>query len=173
MDEDEWRAFVTHGTRTGKLGVVRADGRPLVVPIWFVLEDDGVIRFQTSLDSAKVRALQHEPRVCLTIDDETPPFAFVLIEATAKVTATTPDDRAGEKGDGEVCARGPSVWGALPGRASRRRDRPPQCRRRRVRRRAPHRPRDRRARPQPLNRSQTGEGAVLFVQFNSGAGRRR
>ncbi|MFN8051379.1 MAG: PPOX class F420-dependent oxidoreductase [Acidimicrobiales bacterium] len=91
MSDEEWRGFVRAGTRTGKLGVVRADGRPLVVPIWFLLEDDGVIRFQTSFDSAKVRALRHEPRVCLTIDDETPPFSFVLIEALAEVA---PDDEA-------------------------------------------------------------------------------
>ena len=38
MDEAEWRAFVSHGTRTGKLATTRADGRPHVVPIWFVLD---------------------------------------------------------------------------------------------------------------------------------------
>lgn len=84
MTDDEWKAFVLHGTRTGKLGVVRADGRPLVVPIWFIIDED-VIRFQTSLDSAKVRAIRHEPRVCLTVDDETAPYAHVIIEANATV----------------------------------------------------------------------------------------
>ncbi len=36
MDEDEIRAFLTAGTRTGKLAVTRLDGSPMVVPIWFV-----------------------------------------------------------------------------------------------------------------------------------------
>ena len=37
MTEGEWRAFVSHGTQTGKLATTRVDGRPHVVPIWFVL----------------------------------------------------------------------------------------------------------------------------------------
>lgn len=85
MTDDEWRVFLRHGSRTGKLGVVRPDGRPLVVPVWFLLEDDGVIRFQTGEDSAKVRAIRREPRVCLTVDDETPPYSFVLVEGIASV----------------------------------------------------------------------------------------
>ncbi len=83
MSELEWRAFISTGHRTGKLGVVRADGRPTVLPIWFVLDDDDVIRTQISIDSAKARAIRHEPRVCLTVDDEDPPHAFVMIEAIA------------------------------------------------------------------------------------------
>lgn len=29
MTERQWRAFVTHGTRTGKLSTVRAGGSPM------------------------------------------------------------------------------------------------------------------------------------------------
>ena len=43
MDDAEWRAFVSEGTRTGKLATVRADGRPHVVPIWFVLDGDDLV----------------------------------------------------------------------------------------------------------------------------------
>ena len=32
-------AFLSDGTRTGKLGWTAADGRPLVAPVWFVVED--------------------------------------------------------------------------------------------------------------------------------------
>lgn len=97
MTETEWQAFITEGTRTGKLGVVRPDGRPLVVPIWFILESDpdhrlGVIRFQTGGSSAKVRSMRVEPRVCLTVDDERPPFSFAMIEATANVRDGAPHD---------------------------------------------------------------------------------
>jgi len=31
------------GTRTGKLGVTRRDGRPPVTPIWFVLDGDDIV----------------------------------------------------------------------------------------------------------------------------------
>jgi hypothetical protein len=34
-------AFLSEGTRTGKLGYLAADGRPLVAPIWFVVDDEG------------------------------------------------------------------------------------------------------------------------------------
>jgi hypothetical protein len=34
MTDTEWRAFVSHGTRIGKLSTVRADGSPHVTPIW-------------------------------------------------------------------------------------------------------------------------------------------
>ena len=87
MSEPEWRAFVTHGTRTAALATTRADGRPHVAPIWFVLDDDGSVVFTTAADSVKGKALRRDPRVALCVDDETPPFAFVLIEGTATVIA--------------------------------------------------------------------------------------
>ena len=43
MTDEEWRAFVSHGTRTGKLSTVRADGSPHVAPIWFLLDGDDVV----------------------------------------------------------------------------------------------------------------------------------
>lgn len=85
MSEMEWRAFVSEGTRTGKLATVRADGRPHVAPVWFLLDDDGRIVFTTGADTLKGKALRRDPRVCLCVDDESPPFAFVLIEGTAEL----------------------------------------------------------------------------------------
>ncbi len=79
MSDDEARAFLTAGTRTGKLAVVRADGRPHVSPIWFVLDGDDLV-FTTWKDSVKGRSLRRDPRVALTVDDEVPPFAFVMVE---------------------------------------------------------------------------------------------
>jgi hypothetical protein len=32
-------AFLSAGTRTGKLAYTAADGRPLVAPVWFIVED--------------------------------------------------------------------------------------------------------------------------------------
>ena len=85
MSHDEWRAFVLEGTRTGKLATVRADGSPHVAPIWFVLDGDDVI-FHTGESSVKGTALRRDPRVSLCVDDEDPPFAFVLIEGTAELS---------------------------------------------------------------------------------------
>jgi PPOX class probable F420-dependent enzyme len=84
MTEAEWRAFVSAGTRTGKLGVTRADGSPHVTPIWFVLDGWDVV-FNTGANSIKGRVLRKNPRVSICVDDDTPPFSYVLITAEATI----------------------------------------------------------------------------------------
>ncbi|MDT7619701.1 MAG: hypothetical protein QOF99_602 [Pseudonocardiales bacterium] len=79
--------FLSEGTRTGKLGYLAADGRPLIAPIWFLVEDGQVV-FNTAGDSAKGRAIARDPRVVLCVDVETPPFRFVQIQG---VTTTSED----------------------------------------------------------------------------------
>jgi PPOX class probable F420-dependent enzyme len=91
MTDDERRAFLTHGTRTAKLATVRADGRPHVAPVWFVLDDLDRVVFTTDANSVKGKALRRDPRVALAVDDETPPFSFVLIEGTAEVDEDADD----------------------------------------------------------------------------------
>jgi PPOX class probable F420-dependent enzyme len=90
MTPEARRAFLTSGTRTAILATTRADGRPHAVPVCFVLEDDDVL-FLTNDTTAKGRALHRDPRVTLVVDDETPPFAFVMIEGTAQLSRS-PDD---------------------------------------------------------------------------------
>ncbi len=85
MGPDERRAFLVHGTRTAKLATVRPDGRPHAAPVWFVLDGDDLI-FTTWSTSIKGKAIQRDPRVALVIDDETHPYAFVLVEGTVTVT---------------------------------------------------------------------------------------
>lgn len=90
MTTDEIRTFLTAGTRTGKLATVRADGRPHVAPIWFVLDGDDVV-FNTHESSVKAGNLRRDPRVAITVDSEEPPYAFVIIEGTAALS-TVPGD---------------------------------------------------------------------------------
>ena len=89
MTTDECSDFLLHGTRTGKLATVRKDGRPHVVPIWFDLDDKTIV-FTTGLDSVKAVNIRRDPRVCICVDDQTPPFAFVQSEGTA-VLSDDPD----------------------------------------------------------------------------------
>jgi PPOX class probable F420-dependent enzyme len=85
MTTEEWRDFVMEGTRTGKLATVRADGRPHVTPVWFVVDGKEFV-FTTHETSLKGKALRRDPRLALLVDDENPPFAFVLIEGTAQLS---------------------------------------------------------------------------------------
>ncbi|AWT41706.1 MULTISPECIES: PPOX class F420-dependent oxidoreductase [Streptomyces] len=85
MTDDEWRAFVSHGTRTGKLSTVRADGGPHVTPIWFLLDGDEVV-FNTHNTSVKGRNLARDGRVALCVDDDRPPFGFVVLQGRARIS---------------------------------------------------------------------------------------
>ena len=82
MTKEECKVFLLHATRTGKLGTVRKDGRPHVVPIWFDLDGDTIV-FTTGNKSVKAENMKRDPRVCICVDDETPPFAFAQVEGTA------------------------------------------------------------------------------------------
>ncbi|MDQ6728215.1 MAG: PPOX class F420-dependent oxidoreductase [Actinomycetota bacterium] len=86
MTAAEWRAFLTTPVRTAKLATVRADGRPHVAPIWIALDDDDTVVFMTGAGTVKGRNILGEPRVALCVDDDQPPFAFVVIEGSAEVS---------------------------------------------------------------------------------------
>ena len=84
MTPEEYRAFLLGRPRTAKLATVRADGRPHVAPIWFDLDGDALV-FTTWHTTVKAANLRRDPRVCLCIDDDAPPFAFVIFEGIAEI----------------------------------------------------------------------------------------
>jgi PPOX class probable F420-dependent enzyme len=85
MTADQRRAFLMTGTLTAKLAVTRADGSPHVAPVWFVLDGDDVM-MSTGADTLKGRALRRDPRACVSVDDQAPPFAFVVMHGTAELS---------------------------------------------------------------------------------------
>jgi PPOX class probable F420-dependent enzyme len=96
---DDVMAFLSQGTRTGMLGYLASDGRPLVAPVWFVV-DNGQLAFNTGKDTAKGRALIRDPRVVMTVDDPHPPYSFVQIQGVAAISEDPQDvlDIAGRTG---------------------------------------------------------------------------
>ena len=82
---DEQRGFLLYETRTGKLATVRKDGRPHVVPIWFTLDGDTIV-FTTGEHAVKAANIRRDPRICLCVDDETPPYAYIMVEGTATLS---------------------------------------------------------------------------------------
>jgi PPOX class probable F420-dependent enzyme len=82
---DDVIAFLSEGTRTGMLGYLASDGRPLVAPVWFVV-DGGDLAFNTGKNTAKGRALVRDPRVVMCVDDPRPPYSFVQVQGVASIS---------------------------------------------------------------------------------------
>ena len=92
MTPDEIREFLlTEPAHTAKVATVRPDGRPHVAPVWFTLDGDDRIVFSTWHKTVKATNLQHDPRLAITVDDERPPFSFVLVEGRAHIEREAPD----------------------------------------------------------------------------------
>ncbi|MEV4918255.1 PPOX class F420-dependent oxidoreductase [Streptomyces tirandamycinicus] len=84
MSQEEWRAFLSQGTRTAKLSTVRADGGPHIAPVWFLLDGDHVV-FTTGRETVKGRNLARDGRVALCVDDDRPPFSFVVVQGRVEL----------------------------------------------------------------------------------------
>lgn len=84
MIDSRVREFLLTGTRTGKLAVVRAGGQPHVTPIWFLLDEDGTLVFTTWSKSVKGRTLARAKAFTLCVDDQTPPYSYVMLECQVR-----------------------------------------------------------------------------------------
>jgi PPOX class probable F420-dependent enzyme len=68
------------------LATVRPDGRPHLVPIWFVV-DEGCWYICTAPESVKARNLQANPRVVVALEDGDNPF---VVEGMARAVSPPP-----------------------------------------------------------------------------------
>jgi PPOX class probable F420-dependent enzyme len=64
---------------------VAQSGAPLVAPVWIVLDGDDIV-FTTGASTAKGKALLRDPRVALCVDDDRPPFSYVIVRGTATIS---------------------------------------------------------------------------------------
>ena len=85
LSDPEVRDFLAQGTRTGELAFLAASGRPLVTPVWFIVEGDSLV-FNTARETAKGRALARDPRASLCVDLEKPPYAFVQVQGETELS---------------------------------------------------------------------------------------
>jgi PPOX class probable F420-dependent enzyme len=86
MTDAEVREFLlAEPAHTGKLATTRQDGSPHVAPIWYALDDDGTVVFTTGESTAKGRSLRRDPRAAMCVDDERPPFSFVIVEGSVEL----------------------------------------------------------------------------------------
>jgi nitroimidazol reductase NimA-like FMN-containing flavoprotein (pyridoxamine 5'-phosphate oxidase superfamily) len=74
-----------------RIAVVRADGSPLVTPIWF-LHENGAIYFTPREKSEWFACLRSDPRVSLCIDEQPLPYRKVIVEGRAELVHDVGED---------------------------------------------------------------------------------
>ena len=84
MTQAEYLAFLSDPARCAKLATVCEDGRPHVVPVWFTLHNEEII-FTAGYRSVKVKNILRDGRVAICVDDDAPPFHYVLLEGRAEI----------------------------------------------------------------------------------------
>jgi len=88
MTQAEYMAFLSTPARCAKLATVREDGSPHVVPVWFTLHGNDLI-FTAGCASIKVKNILRDGRVAICVDEDSPPFHYVLLEGRAEVLDST------------------------------------------------------------------------------------
>jgi PPOX class probable F420-dependent enzyme len=63
-----------------------------VVPIWYTLDEEDKIIFNTGDKSVKAKNIRRDNRVRLCVDDQTPLFSFVTINGIAEIISNEPSE---------------------------------------------------------------------------------
>ena len=82
MTRDQAMEFLAAGARTGKVATASRDGKVHVAPLWFVVDGQDLV-FVTTATSVKGRHLHANPLAALCVDDDRPPFGFVVLQGRA------------------------------------------------------------------------------------------
>jgi PPOX class probable F420-dependent enzyme len=93
LSDDEAWAFLEQG-HTGVLTTLRADGRPVSLPVWFVVLDR-VIYTQTPAGAKKAARVQRDPRAAFLVETGTrwTELSAVHLEGRAEIVSD-PDEAA-------------------------------------------------------------------------------
>jgi PPOX class probable F420-dependent enzyme len=79
MTDTEWREFLEEHRSPAIAAVTHPDGRPHASPIWIYLDGDEIV-FTTYHTSVKATSLAENPSMTLVIQDDRPPYRYVVIE---------------------------------------------------------------------------------------------
>lgn len=83
MSNAEVDAFLDEPRHLVRIGTVDADGGPLVVPAWFIVED-GVFMVTPRERSRWLANLTADPRVCFTVDESVGPYRKVVLMGSVR-----------------------------------------------------------------------------------------
>lgn len=95
MSVAEREAFLAD-LHVGVLGVERADGPPLVLPVWYSYEPGGEAVVLTSASSLKGRLAAAAGRASLVAQQEDLPYKYVSIEGSVEI------DELGSEGHDDI-----------------------------------------------------------------------
>jgi nitroimidazol reductase NimA-like FMN-containing flavoprotein (pyridoxamine 5'-phosphate oxidase superfamily) len=88
MTVDEREAFLAD-LHVGILSISRAEKGPLALPIWYEYEGnsdgDGDVVIGMAADSLKAKLLRRQGRASMTVQNETPPYQYVMVEGPVTV----------------------------------------------------------------------------------------
>ncbi len=73
------------GLHVGVLGIERADGPPLVLPVWYSYEPGGDVEVLTSASSLKGRLAARAGRGSLVAQQEALPYKYVSVEGAIEI----------------------------------------------------------------------------------------
>jgi len=84
MTESERQEFLA-GLHVGVLGIERAGGPPLVLPVWYSYEPGGDVVVLTSASSLKGRLVAAAGRASLCAQQEELPYKYVTVEGSVEI----------------------------------------------------------------------------------------
>jgi PPOX class probable F420-dependent enzyme len=92
MTVDEREAFLAD-LHVGILSIQRDGKGPLALPVWYVYEGGEVV-VSIAASSAKAILLRRHGRATLTVQDEAPPYRYVMVEGPVTVSREHADIEA-------------------------------------------------------------------------------
>ena len=92
MTPEEREAFLAD-VHVGILSIARTGKGPLALPIWYQYED-GYVRIGMGGKSLKAKLLRRAGRATMTVQTETPPYKYVMVEGPIVVLPKQRDDYA-------------------------------------------------------------------------------
>jgi nitroimidazol reductase NimA-like FMN-containing flavoprotein (pyridoxamine 5'-phosphate oxidase superfamily) len=84
MTVAEREAFLAD-LHVGVLSIARDGKGPLALPIWYQYEPGGAVVLSMDGASVKARLLGARGRATLTVQDETPPYKYVMVEGPVAI----------------------------------------------------------------------------------------
>ncbi len=91
MSDAERDAFLIEPGILMRMATVDSDGRPLVVPIWFIRHGDDIC-FTPRQASEWLAHVRVNPQVALCIDDQNAPYRKVVVRGVARIVHDVGED---------------------------------------------------------------------------------